>query len=563
MADGDAGTVAVQPVILAVDDEPAVLRAIAGDLRRHYARRYRVVRAGSGEEALEVVTELRERGARLALVVSDQRMPGMGGVDLLAEVRRLEPEVKAVLLTAYADTEVAIEAINRVRLDYYVLKPWDPPEEQLFPVLDDLLDDWEAGAGAPVAGLQVIGQRWSPEAHDLRDFLSRNLVPFRWLDVEASPDEAARLLGGGSLHLPVVVTEAGRRIERATPATVAPAIGLRSTTRETRAWDLLILGAGPAGLAAAVYGASEGLRTGIVEQDAPGGQAGQSSRIENYLGFPAGLSGADLTRRAVTQARRLGAEFIAPACAVGLERCDPYRVLHLTGGERLTTSAVVLATGVSYRRLNVPGMDELAGRGIYYGAARAEAPGLEGEDVVIVGGANSAGQAAVFLAGFARRVVVLVRGGDVATTMSAYLIDQIASIANIEIWHHSQVAAVDGDGRLERVAVRRGDDPQPGETQTVELKVAAMFIFIGAEPRTDWLAGAVDRDPRGFLLTGRAVPGQVRDPGRPERDRYLLETSVPGVFAVGDVRASSVKRVASAVGEGAIAVQFVHQYLSL
>ena len=558
MPDADAGAVAVQPVILAVDDEPAVLRAIAGDLRRHYARRYRVVRAGSGEEALEVVAELRERGARLALVVSDQRMPGMGGVDLLAEVRRLEPDVKVVLLTAYADTEVAIEAINRVRLDYYVLKPWDPPEEQLFPVLDDLLDDWEAGAGAPVAGLQVIGYRWSPEAHELRDFLSRNLVPFRWLDVEASPDEAARLLGGGSLHLPVVVTEAGRRIERATPATIAPAIGLRSTTRETRAWDLLILGAGPAGLAAAVYGASEGLRTGIVEQEAPGGQAGQSSRIENYLGFPAGLSGADLTRRAVAQARRLGAEFISPACAVRLERCDPYRVLHLTGGERLTTSAVVLATGVSYRRLNVPGMDELAGRGIYYGAARAEAPGLVGEDVVIVGGANSAGQAAVFLAGFARRVIVLVRGDDVAATMSAYLIDQIASIGNIEIWHRSQVAAVDGAGRLERVAVRRGDDPEP-----VELKVAAMFIFIGAEPRTDWLAGAVDRDPRGFLLTGRAVPGQVRDPGRPERDRYLLETSVPGVFAVGDVRASSVKRVASAVGEGAIAVQFVHQYLSL
>jgi len=558
MPDADAGAVAVQPVILAVDDEPAVLRAIAGDLRRHYARRYRVVRAGSGEEALEVVAELRERSARLALVVSDQRMPGMGGVDLLAEVRRLEPDVKVVLLTAYADTEVAIEAINRVRLDYYVLKPWDPPEEQLFPVLDDLLDDWEAGAGAPVAGLQVIGYRWSPEAHELRDFLSRNLVPFRWLDVEASPDEAARLLGGGSLRLPVVVTEAGRRIERATPATVAPAIGLRSTTRETRAWDLLILGAGPAGLAAAVYGASEGLRTGIVEQEAPGGQAGQSSRIENYLGFPAGLSGADLTRRAVAQARRLGAEFISPACAVRLERCDPYRVLHLTGGERLTTSAVVLATGVSYRRLNVPGMDELAGRGIYYGAARAEAPGLEGEDVVIVGGANSAGQAAVFLAGFARRVVVLVRGDDVAATMSAYLIDQMASIGNIEIWHRSQVAAVDGAGRLERVAVRRGDDPEP-----VELKVAAMFIFIGAEPRTDWLAGAVDRDPRGFILTGRAVPGGVRDPGRPERDRYLLETSVPGVFAVGDVRASSVKRVASAVGEGAIAVQFVHQYLSL
>jgi thioredoxin reductase (NADPH) len=558
MPDPEGGAVAVQPVILAVDDEPAVLRAIAGDLRRHYARRYRVVRAESGEEALEVVAELRDRGARLALVVSDQRMPGMGGVDFLAEVRRLEPEVKTVLLTAYADTNVAIEAINRVRLDYYILKPWDPPEEQLFPVLDDLLDDWEAGAGGPVAGLQVIGYRWSPEAHELREFLSRNLVPFRWLDVDGSPDEAARLLGDGGLHLPVVITEAGQRIERATPATVAPAIGLRSGTSQTRAWDLLILGAGPAGLAAAVYGASEGLRTGLVEQEAPGGQAGQSSRIENYLGFPAGLSGADLTRRAVAQARRLGAEFITPASAVRIERCDPYRVLHLAGGERLTATAVVLATGVSYRRLDVPGMEELAGRGIYYGAARAEAPDCGGEDVVIVGGANSAGQAAVFLAGFARRVVMLVRGDDVAATMSRYLVDQIASTTNIEIWNRSQVAAVHGNGRLERVSIRRADKPEP-----VELPVVSMFIFIGAEPRTDWLDGAVDRDPRGFVLTGGAVPGRVRLPGRPERDRYLLETSVPGVFAVGDVRASSVKRVASAVGEGAIAVQFVHQYLSL
>jgi thioredoxin reductase (NADPH) len=517
MPDPDGGTVAVQPVILAVDDEPAVLRAIAGDLRRHYARRYRVVRADSGQEALDVVAELQDRGGRLALVVSDQRMPGMGGVDLLAEVRRVEPEVKTVLLTAYADTDVAIEAINRVRLDYYILKPWDPPEDQLFPVLDDLLDDWEAGVGAPVAGLQVVGYRWSPEAHALREFLSRNLVPFRWLDVERDADEAARLLGGRGLHLPVVITEAGQRIEEATPATIGPAIGLSTGTMQTRAWDLLILGAGPAGLAAAVYGASEGLRTGLVEQEAPGGQAGQSSRIENYLGFPAGLSGADLTRRAVTQARRLGAEFIAPASAVRIERCDPYRVLHLAGGERLTASAVVIATGVSYRRLKVPGMNELDGRGI-----------------------------------------VLVRGGDVTASMSAYLVDQIGATPNIEIWTHSQVAAVEGDGRLERVLVRRGDEPEP-----VKLPVASMFIFIGAEPRTDWLDGAVDRDPRGFVLTGGAVPGRVRDPGRPERDRYLLETSVPGVFAVGDVRASSVKRVASAVGEGAIAVQFVHQYLSL
>jgi thioredoxin reductase (NADPH) len=558
MADQPAGDVPVQPVILAVDDEPAVLRALAGDLRRHYARRYRVVRAGSGKEALEVADELRQRGGRLALVVSDQRMPGMGGVDLLAEVRRGDPEVKAVLLTAYADTDVAIDAINRVRLDYYVLKPWDPPEEQLFPVLDDLLDDWEAGAGAPVAGLQVLGNRWSPEAHELRDFLSRNLVPFRWIDVEGHAEEAARLLGDGRPQLPVVVTEAGKRIERATPAGIAGVIGLRTGTGVTRAWDLLILGGGPAGLAAAVYGASEGLRTGVVEQEAPGGQAGQSSRIENYLGFPAGLSGADLARRAVTQARRLGAEFIAPATAVRLELCDPYRVLHLANGERLTANAVVLATGVSYRRLDVPGIDELSGRGIYYGAARSEGPELRDQDVVIVGGANSAGQAAVFMAGFARRVVLLVRGEDIGATMSAYLVDQIASTRNIEVWTRSRVVGVGGDGRLERVSVRRGDDAEP-----VEVAVGAMFIFIGAEPRTDWLDGTVERDPRGFVLTGSAVDGRVRQPGRPDRDRYLLESSVPGVFAVGDVRATSVKRVASAVGEGSIAVQFVHQYLSL
>jgi thioredoxin reductase (NADPH) len=554
----NGGEVPVQPVIMVVDDEPAVLAAIAGDLRRHYARRYRVVRSANGEEALEVAAELQKRGARLALVVSDQRMPGIGGIDLLAEVRRLEPDTKAVLLTAFADTDIAIEAINRVRLDYYILKPWDPPEEHLFPVLDDLLDDWESGAGAPLAGLQVIGDRWSREAHELRDFLSRNLVPFRWLDVDGNAAEVARLMGEEHRHLPVVVTESGHRIERATPATVATAVGLRSGARQTRAWDLLILGAGPAGLAAAVYGASEGLRTGLVEQEAPGGQAGQSSRIENYLGFPAGLSGSDLTRRAVAQARRLGAEFIAPACAVGLEVCDSYRILHLAGGERLTANAVVLATGVSYRRLQVPGMDELAGRGIYYGAARAEAPGCRGEDVVIVGGANSAGQAAVFLAGFARRVVVLMRGDDMGATMSAYLVDQISSTANIEIWTRSRVAAVEGNGRLERVLVERDDEPE-----RAEIRVASMFIFIGAEPRTDWLDGAVERDRHGFVLTGAAVPGRVRRPGRPERDRYLLETSVPGIFAVGDVRASSVKRVASAVGEGSIAVQFVHEYLSL
>jgi thioredoxin reductase (NADPH) len=549
---------ATVPVILTVDDEPAVLRAVAGDLRRHYAGRYRVVRADSGEAALEVAAELRRRGARLALALSDQRMPGMAGIDLLAELRRDEPDVKAVLLTAYADTDVAIAAINRVRLDYYIVKPWDPPEDFLYPPLDELLADWEAGAARPAGGLVVVGQRLSPEAHALRDFLARNLIPFRWVDVSSAPKEASAVLDGDVARLPVVVTEDGRRLDRATPAVVAEAVGWRSGAREVRAWDLLIIGGGPAGLAAAVYGASEGLRTGVVEREAPGGQAGESSRIENYLGFPAGLSGADLTRRAVTQVRRFGAEFIAPTEAVRLEVCDPYRVVHLTDGERLTATAVILATGVSYRRLNAPGMDHLYGRGVYYGAARAEGPSCAGEDVVIVGGANSAGQAAVFFSSFARRVVVLVRGADIAASMSAYLVDQVSALRNVEVRTGVEVAGAEGDAGLEAVCVRHRDS---GEIQ--RIKARSMFVFIGAEPRTDWLDGIVERDARGFIITGPAVGGRVRSPDGSERDRYLLETSLPGTFAVGDARAGSVKRVASAVGEGSIAVQFVHQYLAL
>jgi thioredoxin reductase (NADPH) len=546
------------PAILAVDDEPMVLRAVASDLRRHYAGRYRVVRAESGEAALEVVAELDRRGDALALVVTDQRMPGMGGVDVLAAVRGGHPDVMTVLLTAYADTDVAIDAINRVHLDYYVVKPWDPPEELLFPPLDELLADWEAGAARPASGLRLIGHRFSPEAHALRDFLARNLVPFRWVDVDADHDEAMRALGDDPAALPVVLTEAGVRLERATPAIVAPHLGLRPEVSEVRAWDLLIVGGGPAGLAAAVYGASEGLRTGLVEEEAPGGQAGQSSRIENYLGFPAGLSGADLARRAVAQARRFGAEFIAPASAARLEVCDPYRLLHLEDGERLTATAVVLAPGVSYRRLDAEGIDEFSGKGVYYGAARAEAASCRGEDVVIVGGANSAGQAAVYFAGFARRVVLLVRGTSIADTMSAYLVEQVKALANIEVRSRSVVDAVGGGTSLEWVAVR---DRETGATERVATR--SMFVFIGAEPHTEWLDGMVERDKRGFIHTGSAVAGRVAMPSGAERDRFLLETSLPGVFAVGDARAGSVKRVASAVGEGSIAVQFVHQYLAL
>ncbi len=551
-------TQASAPVVLAVDDDARVLRAVSGDLRSHYAGRYRIMRAESGEAALEALEELQSRGTPVALVLSDQRMPGMGGVDLLARARTLFPEMKAVLLTAYADTDVAIRAINEVRLDYYILKPWDPPEEQLYPVLDDLLEDWQAGHTPSFQGVRVIGHRFSSESYELREFLSRNQVPFQWVDVERDAS-AETLVGaeGAGTRLPVVVLDDGRQLASPSIAEVADGIGLR-TRSETRSWDLLIVGAGPAGLAAAVYGASEGLRTGLVEREAPGGQAGQSSRIENYLGFPSGLSGADLARRAITQATRFGADLVAPAEVTSLEVCDPYRVLHLADGDRLTCSALIVATGVSYRRLDAPGVEALTGRGVYYGAARTETPGCAGEDVVIVGGANSAGQAAVYFSRFARQVTMLVRAGSLAAGMSRYLVDQLEALDNVRVRTRTAVRSVSGTDKLESVTVEHLDGGGSEDVPT-----PSMFVFIGAQPYTDWLDGTVARDQRGFVLTGTDVRGRVRTPGGAERDRYLLETSVPGVFAVGDVRAGSVKRVASAVGEGSIAVQFVHGYLAL
>ena len=548
-----------RPAILAVDDDPRVLRAISDDLRSQYADRYRVLRADSGESALETVRELKRRGSPVALVLTDQRMPGLTGVELLGHCRELFPEFKAVLLTAYADTEVAITAINKVRADYYILKPWDPPEEHLYPILDELLYDWRASYFPPFEGARVVGHRWSAESHRIRDYLARNQVPFHWFDADVS-SEAKRLLAASATkepRLPLVVLADGRELEVPTTADLADAVGL-VTRPETPYFELLIIGGGPGGLAAAVYGASEGLHTGLVEREAPGGQAGQSSRIENYLGFPSGLSGADLARRALAQARRFGATVMSPVEVVRLEMADPYRVLHLADGSTLSCNALIIATGVSYRRLDAPGVEDLTGAGIYYGAAMTEGLSCEDEDILVVGGANSAGQATMFFANHARNVTMLVRAASLREAMSSYLVDQIEAMPNVRLRTRTEVVDVKGDEHLERVTVR---DLDSGVTD--ELAASAMFIFIGAEPHTDWLEGVVARDERGFVLTGSQLGHRrVHTATGEERDRYMLETSVPGVFAVGDVRSRSVKRVASAVGEGSIAVQFVHEFLA-
>ena len=543
-----------RPAILAVDDEPAVLAAVARDLRRGFGEEYRILRAGSGPEALELLRELRTRGDQVALLVADQRMPGMSGTDYLVEARKLAPEAKRVLLTAYADTEAAISAINDVALDYYLLKPWDPPEEQLYPVLEDLLTTWESGAALESGGVRVIGQRFSREFYDLRDFLARNRIPARWLDVERD-GEARELLtvaGVDASRLPVALLEDGAVLERPTVLELAERLGVAVQPASDH-YDLVIVGGGPAGLAAAVYGASEGLRTVMVEREAPGGQAGQSSRIENYLGFPSGLSGSDLARRATDQARRLGAELLTVQDADALQVEGSGRVVRLTGGGSLSANCVLIASGVSYRQHGAPGFAELTGSGVYYGAALTEARACADQHVVVIGGANSAGQAAVFFSRYAGRVTMLVRAPSLESSMSHYLIEQIAALGNVEVRTSAQAVAAEGDGRLERIRVRDADGGEAAEA------VDACFVFIGALPRTDWLEGVVARDERGFILAGPDAQGA----GWPlKRDPYLLETSVPGVFVAGDVRARSIKRVASAVGEGSMAVSLIHEYLA-
>lgn len=552
-----------RPAILTIDDDPDVLRAIERDLRQRYNQTYRILRAESGSSALDLLRRLQQRNDPVALLLVDYRMPHMNGIQTLGEAKMLNPDAKRVLLTAYADTGAAIQAINEIQLHHYLLKPWDPPEEQLYPVLDDLLADWFARHKPPFEGVRVLGTRWSPKAYEMRDFLARNQVPFQWLDADAAERdrEVARLvesLGPAELKLPLVFFPDGDRLEQPGWQEVAAKLGLHRRAG-LEFYDVAIVGGGPAGLAAAVYGASEGLKTLIVERAAPGGQAGLSSNIENYLGFPAGLRGSDLAMRAVAQARRFGVEIISPQEASAIRVEDPYRYLKLSDGTEISCHALILATGVQWRALDVPGIESLQGAGVYYGAAASEAISCREEDVYIVGGANSAGQAAMFFSKYAHRVIMLVRGPSLAATMSQYLVDQIEKTENIQVECRTRVTAVDGEERLRSISITCDAS---GETQTVPA--SALFIFIGAEPCTAWLDGVVERDSRGFVLTGPDLSGDGKRPKgwQLDRDPGLLETSVPGIFAVGDVRHGSIKRVASSVGEGSVAIQFVHQYLS-
>jgi len=549
-----------KPVIMAVDDEPAVLGAVERDLRRKYGKEYQLVRAESGAAALDALKQLRVRNSPVALFLVDQRMPQMSGVEFLEEAMKVYPDAKRALLTAYADTEAAIKAINEVRLDYYLMKPWDPPDQNLYPVLDDLLDDWQASFQPPLEGIRLIGNRWSPLTHQLKDFLARNQVPYHWLDLEVG-DEGQKLLeslGDGEVKLPVVLFEDGSYLSQPTNAQVAEKAG-RRTHASLPFYELIIVGGGPAGLAAAVYGASEGLSTLLIEREAPGGQAGTSSRIENYLGFPSGLSGWDLARRAITQAARFGAEILTPQEVCSLRVADPYRIVQLADGTELSCQALLIATGVSYRKLTVPGAEELAGAGVYYGGAQSEAIFYKGEDVYIIGGANSAGQAAMYFSRYARTVTMVVRGDSLRKSMSSYLVDQIEAIENIKVVINSNITEVKGKDHLEEITI---SNSVTGESQAVPA--SAMFIFIGASPHTDWVAGTLERDDMGFILSGTDLMKDGKPPKgwTPRRSPYWLETSVPGVFVAGDVRHRSIKRMATAVGEGSMAVQFIHQYLS-
>jgi len=552
-----------KPVLLTVDDDPEVLRAIERDLRSHFSEHYRVIRAESGKAALETLRELKTRNTPVSLLLADQRMPQMSGVEFLHQAMEIYPDAKRALLTAYADTDAAIQAINDAKVHHYLSKPWDPPESELYPVLDDLLEDWQANYRPPYEGHRVLGNRWDARSYELRDFLARHHIPYRWIDVELAAGDAEvrqlmAALEGQSMHWPVVLLKDGSRLNQPTTARLAEQLNLH-TAADSDQYDLIIVGGGPAGLAAAVYGASEGLRTVMVEREAPGGQAALSSRIENYLGFPSGLSGSDLARRAVAQAKRFGVEILAPQEAVSVRLDGQYKFVKLSSGAEISCHALLIATGVQWRKLGVPGADRFLDRGMYYGATPAEAVSCQDEDVYIVGGANSAGQAAMNFSKYAKRVIMLVRGDSLSTTMSQYLIDQIKQTANISVEYNTSVVSVEGGERLESITVQCGAS---GQTDTVAT--SGLFIFIGAVPHTDWLAGVVERDELGFILAGRDL---VRNPATRkkwplEREPWLMESSVPGIFVVGDVRHGSVKRVASGVGEGSIAVQFIHQYLS-
>ncbi|MCB9512056.1 MAG: FAD-dependent oxidoreductase [Deferribacteres bacterium] len=549
-----------KPIIFAIDDDPQVLNAIARDIRNAYRKEYRIIHTESPNQALATLRELKQKNETVAMFVTDQRMPEMLGVDFLERAKALYPEAKRILLTAYSDIEAAIKAINTVQLDYYLMKPWDPPEEKLYPVLSDQLDTWQAGYRPEFEGLKLIGFQWSPKSHLLKDFLAGNLIPYQWLDIETD-SKAAELQ---KLHrisndaLPAVVFEDGAFALNPTPVAIAEKIGLKSIASE-KMYDVVIVGAGPAGLAAAVYGASEGLKTLLIEKRAPGGQAGTSSRIENYLGFPSGLSGAELTHRAVAQARRLGAEIVSPQEVVNIDLQANYKRLALSDGSEINSRSIVIATGVNYRQLEAKGIDDYTGAGIYYGAATTEAKACLNQDVYVVGGGNSAGQAAMYLSNFARQVNIVIRRPDLSATMSQYLIEQISQTSNIAIIGNATVVEASGNGQLEEIVL---ENIQTGEQQHVPA--AALYIFIGARPFTDWVKLDIIKDARGFIETGSDLQrhADFRKIWKLEREPFLLETCCPGIFAAGDVRAGAMNRIASAVGEGAMSIKFVHEYLA-
>jgi thioredoxin reductase (NADPH) len=550
-----------KPIILVVDDDAQVLRAIERDLRSRYRKDYRILSAASGEEALKTVEELKLRNEEVALLLSDQRMPGMLGVDFLHKARRHYPQAKRILLTAYSDTNAAIRAINEVQLDYYLMKPWDPPEEKLYPMLDDQLTEWQYLYRPDLSSIRLIGYQWSPQTHAIKDFLAGNLIPYAWLDVEFN-DKAKELLQLGELtlkDLPVLLFEDGTHLVKPTLTEVGNKVGLKAQASE-QLYDVVIIGAGPAGLAAAVYGASEGLKTLLIERRAPGGQAGTSSRIENYLGFPNGLSGAELTHRAISQVQRFGAEFLAPQEVSSITLQDPYKLIKLADGSEVNARSIVITTGVNYRQLGAKNEEKFTGAGVYYGAANTEAYACSNKDVYVVGGGNSAGQAAMYLSKYARSVHILIRKPDLSSTMSQYLIDQINVTDNIKVCGHMTLMEINGNGHLESVTV---ENIKTGSRETVPAE--SVFIFIGAKPCTDWIESlSIIRNDRGYIETGRELMryDDYRKKWKLNREPFLLESSIPGVFAAGDVRAGAMNRIASAVGEGAMSIKMVHEYLA-
>jgi thioredoxin reductase (NADPH) len=548
------------PIIFTIDDDPQVLRAISRDLKKQYGADYKILSTTSAHEALDILTDLKNSSDIVALFLCDQRMPEMEGVAFLEKAMQLFPEAKRVLLTAYSDTDAAIKAINEVKLDYYLIKPWDPPEEKLYPVINDLLGDWQGDYIPEFKGIKLIGFQFSPQSHVIKDYLGSNLIPYRWMDIQTQAD-AAPLLNANKLcndDLPVVFFEDGSFLRKPSIKDIAAKIG-KNPELIHDIYDVVIIGAGPAGLAAAVYGASEGLKTLMIERKAPGGQAGTSSRIENYLGFPSGLSGADLTRRAISQAKRLGAAFLSPQSVSDIKQKDGYKTIVLEDGPEIISRTVVITTGVDYRKLDVKGIEDFTGAGIYYGAATTEASACNGKEVFVIGGGNSAGQAAMYLSKFAAQVSIVIRKDDLAATMSSYLIEQIDDTPNIEVLANTEIVGAKGDQCLEELTLLNV------KTQaTVTKEAAALYIFIGAKPYTDWIKLDIIKNDRDFIETGRELRGydEFNKNWKLKRDPYLLETSCAGIFAAGDVRAGAMNRVASAVGEGSMAISFVHKYLA-